>query len=124
MTRTRKAARFSLHIHPIVRDLLREVIPDDAAYDRAFDRFELLVGLMVWDLRESQGRGVYAPLGRFAWLQDPEDHSSPVSLMEREVEEQRQNWLLVRRGLFGRDFTKARAALAGIKKQIVETPRW
>jgi hypothetical protein len=114
----REPARLTLHLHRVLRALLRELLPDDTTYDGAFDRFELLTALLMWDWRSRQGKERRVALGRFAWTHDTTDQRGLTHRMERELDEQRQNWPLVKHGFFGGDFTKAKAALGEIREQV------
>ena len=57
-------------LHVYLAPLVGSVLPDPTAYDRVFDRFEVILGLVTFDLsRTSEGRG-WGPIGRFGWRRD------------------------------------------------------
>ncbi len=70
-------APLSDHLFSVMRGFLREFIPDDLAYDEAFDWFEYLLGLIHCDQTTSdqdlsalKAKGeweIRAPWGRFVW---------------------------------------------------------
>ena len=51
------------HLHSVVREPLRNLIPEDREYDDLFDQLEYLLGLMYAGFR-GDGMG---PVGRFSW---------------------------------------------------------
>lgn len=68
----------SNHLFSVLREPLREYLPDDALYDQAFDWFEYLFGLVHCDLetttdeltRLKAGPGLWClrgPVGRYMW---------------------------------------------------------
>jgi hypothetical protein len=57
-------------LHEYLAPLIGSVVPDFTAYDRVFDRFEVILGLVTFDLsRTAEGRG-WGPIGRFGWRRD------------------------------------------------------
>lgn len=57
-------------LHGYLAPLIGHVVPDSTAYDRVFDRFEVILGLVTFDLsRTPEGRG-WGPIGRFGWRRD------------------------------------------------------
>ena len=64
----------SEYLFRLLRNPLRESLPDDVAYQRCFYRFEYFLGLVHVDLNNST---VWAPLGCFIWrggfIRRPED---------------------------------------------------
>jgi len=66
------------HLFEILQPALRDYLPDDAAYDEAFDWFEYLLGLTSCDLSETRQSlaemeaqdprfALRGPVGRFGW---------------------------------------------------------
>ena len=53
----------------VLRPWLAEIMPIQADFDRQFDRFEFLLGLVHYDIRSAKGRP-WAPVGRFSWRRD------------------------------------------------------
>jgi hypothetical protein len=51
----------------VLRDKVDGLVFDDATYERVFDRFECLLGLVFADLNRGNGESAWAPVGRFGW---------------------------------------------------------
>ncbi len=123
-------------LHDRLRESLRQLIPDDDDYSDAFDRFEILLGLIQTDLVltsvDSEGRriGPYLPgaqPGRFTWR---DRHSAPSEYVEiREYERLKAlgaSWPPLSGGLFGGSAERAQAAFEGLVAQAerVRQTRW
>jgi hypothetical protein len=76
--RERESTPLSNHVFEVLRDPLREYLPDDNAYDQAFDWFEYLSALVHCDRtitpeqieRATSGATdwcISGPIGRFLW---------------------------------------------------------
>lgn len=88
-----------------LREPLREIVPDDRRYERAFDRFEYLLSLVYADLYAAD-RGpeidrVWAPFGCFAWRGNASNWKASV-MHEVDVELERvgAGWPLLQGGFF------------------------
>jgi hypothetical protein len=86
------------HVHQILREPLRELIPSDDEYDLTFDRFEAFLGLVFTDV---YGRG-WGPVGRFAWRggQFGTSTSPALNSLIEEAESEGDNWGPYAAGLF------------------------
>jgi hypothetical protein len=82
--------RLAADVHPLVAD----VVPDRAAFDRLFDRFECLLGLVYTDVMKV----AWAPTGRFV-----SDHygTGIDKVLEAEIGEAGASWPPLAAGLFG-----------------------
>jgi hypothetical protein len=69
---------FKNYLFEVLRDIVRDVVPDDRSYDEAFDWFEYLLGLVHCDqtatpeeLEGVKSRAdqshIWGPIGRFLW---------------------------------------------------------
>jgi hypothetical protein len=91
-------------LHGVLRKLLAKLIPSDADFDDAFDRFEYLFTLIHFDLKSAKGSTFpsWAPVGRFVWrgrgFGADGVHVSETLAAENEAE--RGDWLPIREGLF------------------------
>jgi hypothetical protein len=75
--RERQFTPFNDYVFEILREPLRDYIPDDKTYDEAFDWFEYLLGMVHCDLnatpedienvKRGAERGIWGPVGRFLW---------------------------------------------------------
>jgi hypothetical protein len=86
--------------YEVLRPSFREVIPEDALYDKAFDLFEYLYALVHADLSLKLGGDVWGPLGRFGWkdLRDGAKHIFAV--VQRAIDSLGENWPPLKVGLF------------------------
>ena len=86
-------------LYQVLREPLREYLPQDQAYQKCFDRFEYLFALVHVDLREKQKQPTVGPVGCFAWRNIMlEDHI--VTEIELEIKDAGNNWLPLKAGLF------------------------
>jgi hypothetical protein len=101
----------SEHLFALFRDPMREYKPGKDDYERTFDRFEYLLGLVHADIK----RRVYdndkliGPVGCFAWRGR---HSLGQSGIRKEIQEELDaaaaNWPPIKAGLFGGSFERAK----------------
>jgi uncharacterized caspase-like protein len=75
-------------------------------YEQAFDRFEVLFALVHADLKNVEGRGIWGPLGRFAWKYLNEEGTNPLKDLVSEAEQQKELWRPLKAGLFGGDYSR------------------
>lgn len=95
--REREYTPVNNHLFELLRDVLRDYLPDDDEYEETFELFEHLLALTYLDLvRQS-----WAPIGRYPsrWQYEPE--RSPVTRFFRIGLAQGDNWDLLKAGLFG-----------------------
>lgn len=82
--------RLAADLRPLVTDL----VPDDAAFDRLFDRFEYLLGLVYLDVTKTS----WGPSGRFA----ADQYGTGIDqLIDAEITEAGGSWAPLEAGLFG-----------------------
>jgi hypothetical protein len=62
----RRRTPLSDRLVEVLRPWLAQLVPLAARYERQFDRFEYLLGLVHFDLRRRELRG-WGPMGRFSW---------------------------------------------------------
>jgi hypothetical protein len=100
------------HVHRILRESLRDLIPSDEEYDSAFDRFEAFLGLVFAD--EYDGR--WGPVGRFAWKggRFGTDMSPALASIVEEAESAGEGWGAFAAGLFDRSQEKFQAAVRAV----------
>lgn len=107
------------HLHESLRDPLRQVVPSDEQYTAAFDRFEFLLGMIVADLKEHAGEGVYIPtppIGSYAWRYKHARGKGPREWVGAELET--DNWPAVEAGMFGGSAERARTAFDKMSEQF------
>ncbi len=97
----RKLYPQSHHIRAASREALRELEPDDAAYEAACDRLEYLASLITMDATEDFGRVPWT--GEFLH----EEHRNVAAQVEKELT---RGWPLLEGGAFGGDLDRAKTA--------------
>ena len=107
------------HLFQILRDQLRDFLPDDAEYERTFDRFEYMFALVEADIAEKQGFGYSGFVGRFSW-KDTEDSPNPASQYEAEAKEMGGDWPPLVAGLFDGKMERFLAVKAEFDKFITD----
>ncbi len=97
----------SEHLYKVVREPLREFLPQDIDYEECFDRFEYLLGLVHADLYLELLGSPYGPVGRFGWKYEfgvkngYAVYKNPiVEEIELESIDAGDNWLPLTTGLF------------------------
>ena len=86
------------HLMETTRPWLEELEPDQVAFERAFDRYEFLAGLLMFDLtRGDNGRG-WGPIGRFLWRSAY--GGGIIEEVGAELNANSSAWPLVRAGAF------------------------
>lgn len=104
-------------LHAVLRPAFAEQFPDEDAYDRAFDRAEVVLGLLSEDQEalaaaeqpDRSWRRGSAWFGRSTWRAIAEANNA---LTEIQVEQRRQgvSWPPLQAGLFGGDLARAQQA--------------
>jgi hypothetical protein len=94
--REREYTPLSNHLFEVLREPLREYLPDDTAYDSTFDWFEYLLGLTHCDqqvtrqgLEEEKAKEpkfyIRGPVGRFCWKEAEENVIRAAEVREGEI---------------------------------------
>lgn len=101
----RPYAPLSDHLHASLRTLLKSQVSRDDEYDHLFDKFEYLYALVHASLRETNARG-WVPMGRLVWRWDDAVQYGAIRQINEDIAAQRENWQLLREGLFGGSFER------------------
>lgn len=99
-----KPTPFSQHVHAVLRESFRDLLPEDSQYDACFHRFECFLTLVHRDLVPDWP---IALPGRFAWR----DKEAWLAIV-REAAEAKEKWSALGASLFGgsiRRFSQAEA---------------
>lgn len=83
---------------------------EDGPFELAFDRFEFLAGLVIYDIGR-QGQGNWAPVGRFVWR--GEYGEKVWAEVAGEVQAAGETWPLLKAGLFGASGERLAESLNG-----------
>ena len=99
----------------VLREQLREFLPGDVEYERCFDRFEYLLGLVYVDIANSGDvNNDWAPVGRFIWRNEFAGPESRIAgQIKLEAEAAGEDWAPLKAGLFSgstRRFKEVQAA--------------
>jgi hypothetical protein len=94
----RRRTPMSDRLLEITRPWLEELEPDKIAFERAFDRYEFLAGLLMFDLTRGDNERGWGPIGRFHWRSR---YGGGVSEeIGAELSASSVDWPLVRAGAF------------------------
>lgn len=116
----RNYTALSDHLYKVLRDPLKEFLPQETRYRKCFDRFEYLFGLVQFDFTKEDGLGGYGLIGSFGW-RCKHLLSSEVNIMdeiESEAAEAGDAWPLLKTGLFGGDFERFKVVKQEFDKYI------
>jgi hypothetical protein len=86
-------------------------------YEKEFDEFEILFGLVVADLKIQKNQPFWGPIGRFGWKQ-----SALVDFIAT-AEQQGESWEPIRCGMFGGSHSRF-SAVAEEFKQMINGLHW
>lgn len=104
--------RLAADVRPVVADLA----PDDAAFNRLFDRFEYLLGLVYVDATKM----AWGPTGRFA----ADQYGTGIDQqIEAEIKETGASWGPLAAGLFGGSLERRDESLDRWRKSVEEARR-
>ncbi|PSB27093.1 SIR2 family protein [Chlorogloea sp. CCALA 695] len=107
------------YLHKILREPLRDFLPQEDRYTKCFDRFEYLLALVCSDWYEKQLRQFWGPIGSFGWRREIVDQIAQESLKAGE------DWLLLKAGLFNGSGKRFQLVQANFHQQLAEqTIRW
>lgn len=87
----------SNYVHDVLRDILRRYLVSDAEFDRAFDVFEFMLGMVRAHFREHNS---WYPMGAFIWRRST---SEDIAELVREVGRLGRSSALLESGLLGGD---------------------
>jgi hypothetical protein len=120
----------SAHLYELLREPLREFLPQDIQYQKCFDRFEYLLGLVHADLNLKLGGYGWGPVGCFGWKSEFEVNNGIAAHKQRIVEEIElestdagDNWLPLKAGLFDGSFERFKEVKVRYD-ELVNTGNW
>ena len=105
----RRHTPVSDHLAEVLGQWLVDLEPDNRVFERAFDRFELLLGLVFYDLASQRDRGGWAPVGRFCWRNRYD--GTIWDDLAKEIRDGGERWPLLEAGLFGGSADRLAASL-------------
>jgi len=102
---------------------LRDLIPDDEAFQSTFDRFEYLLALVHADQnRWAFHDGWWGPVGRFIWRGSYAYEARIIEVIGKEIEAEGLNWPPIKAGLFGGNLEQAKTAKTKFDNFLTKTP--
>jgi hypothetical protein len=118
---TRRFTPASNWLHDRLRDVARLVIADDLEYTATFDRFEMLLALIVTDATDqvrASGDYVEGPwYGSFTW-RNKYARVAPEAVLHEEFLGLGANWSPLGAGLFGGSLHRAETAFESLLKKV------
>ena len=116
--RERSYTPVSDQLFEVLREPLRELLPDDTQYAERFDRFEYLLALVYADILVEQGESLWGPIGRFG----RRDDYRIARVIESEVTEMGESWKPLRDGLFGGSLGRFQSVKTGFDTILGRIP--
>ena len=95
----------SEHLYKITQPMLDDILFIGKGFDRSFDEFEVLLALVVADLRILRKHHLWGPIGRFGW-KIRWGENSPFPKIVKEAKSLGNDWEPIKAGLFGGDFDR------------------
>jgi hypothetical protein len=106
------------HLFLLLREPLREFLPDDIAYQRCFDRFEYMLGLTHVSITDRD----WAPVGCYIWRGRFIRQEIPAALdIAAEVKQDGADWAPLKAGFFDGSldrYKRVQAAFDAFIKQV------
>lgn len=109
-----KKIPMSNRLYDVLREPLREFIPDDETYERTFDRFEYVQALVSADVPKHER----STLGAFMYRHDAFPDGSVVTQLKDEANSAGADWQLLKLGFFGGSVQRLQAAMKLVDSAI------
>jgi hypothetical protein len=106
----RRHTPFSDHLFKVLQPTLDAALFIGKSYEQSFDKFEVLLHLLVMDRRTKLGASPWGPVGRFGWKNW--NDASPLKQFAREVDDKKVAWGGLRVGMFGGDLQRLKAVIS------------
>lgn len=118
----RKYTPMSEHLLQNLQPLLEDALFLGRGYEKAFDRFEIMLALVVADLNKQAGGNPWGPVGRFGWKY--RGHSSPFREFVSEAKAMGAAWPALRAGFFGGNAARFAEIASDYEKNMLERLGW
>lgn len=106
------------HLHEVMGPWISDLLPDPSDFDRVFDRFEFILGLVIYDLRRGEAERSWGPVGRFSWRSAYGE--GPAEEIQSEID-MAPSSALVRGGLFGPEGSRLRKSFDGYVEHVARS---
>ena len=110
----RRKTPLSDHVHDIIAANFPDTLIVEENFALEYDRWEVLLSMVVAFDRKKQESGQWAPVGRFAWRREPNGKDG-LGILLQEIESHQQNWPPLTVGLFGSSIKEAKEAHECVK---------
>lgn len=107
----------SEYLFKILQPILDDMFFIGGKYEKNFDEFEILFGLVIADLKKQKNQRIWGPIGRFGW------NRSALDRFLANAEQQGEKWEPIRCGMFGGSY-KQFSAVAEEFQQLVNRRNW
>lgn len=107
----------SEYLFKILQPKLDDIFFIGKNYERSFDEFEILLALVIYDLKKQHNKYTSAPIGRFGWKQQRDNN--PLSNLIKEARLYGENWEPIKCGLFGGKFERFNEIADEFVKQVI-----
>ena len=123
----RRKTPLSDHLHDLLRDPLRDLLPGEQEYDDHFDKFEYLRCLLYIDAEyDDLDDYLWGPVGRFAWRNYSMrglKESSTIQKVESEAIGAGENWGPIKCGAFNGSIERFRSVKEAANDVLVRIAR-
>jgi hypothetical protein len=109
----RRYTPVSDYLFGLLRKPLSQYLPNDIAYQEAFDRFEYFQCLTCATLSQE----AWVPLGAFGW-RHRHSNQSVFDVVDKEIEQLEQSWPPLQAGLFGGTVESFQRAAVIVEEQL------
>ncbi len=109
---------YSDYLYRSLQEPLKEFLPQETRYQKCFDRFEYLYGLVQSDFEMEDGFSASGHIGSFGWR-----YVSIMEEIEAEASGAGVDWPLLKAGFFGSDIERFRRVKKGFDDYVKEIIR-
>jgi hypothetical protein len=118
----RRYTPLSDHLYEVLRNVLRDILPDEAQYQKCFDRFEYLYALVYADFNLKQGGDGWGPIGCFGWRY--RHRNSLMKELDEEIANVGKEWPPLKAGLFDSSVERVREVKGVLDAHIQKLSWW
>ena len=110
----------SQQLYELLRDPMREYLPDEANYKKYFERFEYYLALINLDINKDK----HFPIGLYAYNMFISDRTTRMSRrIDRELIQKGKDWPLLKMGLFDGSVERVRELMKKVDEISIRS-RW
>lgn len=121
----RKYVPHSEYFYKLLQPTLDDLLFLGTDYERCFDRFEILLCLVHYDLRIKDNAFGWGPIGRFGWkYKSPLTTDSHWSSLLSEAKQMGSQWEVLNAGMFGGKWERFEKAAIDTEESLNKLPWW